>query len=84
MNTALKKQKEFYTERHRLILQKHSDLLKVKYEENFNNSVDFYKAEIETLKLQLITEKQKFLLSHKVKPVYSPGRYAASSDADNG
>ena len=84
MDKALEKQKEYYAERHHLILKQHSERLKHKYEENFNNAIDFYIAEIESLKLKLFTQKQKYLVSHKVKPVYSPGRYEASSDPDNG
>ena len=84
MDKALEKEKECYNERHRLILMQHSERLKDKYKENFNNAIDFYIAEIENLKLKLFTEKQKHLVSHQVKPVYSPGRYEASSDPDNG
>ena len=73
-----------WNERHQLILKTHSEQLKDKYEENFNGAMNFYKAEIQSLKLQLVEEKQKLLISHKDKPLYSPRRYAASSDPDNG
>ena len=72
MDKALEKQKVYFSEKHRQILQKHSDLLNDKHEENFNNSIKFYKAEIENLKVQLVSEKKKFLVFYKAKAVYSP------------
>ena len=78
MDRALEKQKQYHSERHQLILRTHSEPLKDKYEENFNSAINFYKAEIQSLKLQLVEEKQKVLIYHKAKPVYSLGRYNAS------
>ena len=73
---ALALQKQKLNEKHKEILQKYSDDLKIKYKKNFDDMVEHFQSEISSLKRNLEIEKATRLSLNIKRPVYSPGRYS--------
>ena len=80
---AFSDQREFFSKKHIQLLKNHSEKLKVKYEENFNKSVECFQLEITGLKNQILNisrelevAKQALISSGTRRPVYSPGKYS--------
>ena len=91
VDKALSAQKDFYNKKHFEIMKNHSEKLKVRYEENFNKSLKHFDFETTGLKMQILKLSQELEVAKRAvlssairRPVYSPGKYAASSDPDNG
>ena len=75
-------QKDYFSKKHIDILKYHSEKLKQKYEENFQQSLQAFELEtsglkikIEKLSQELEMAKQIILSSGTRRPVYSPGKY---------
>ena len=79
---ALKEQKEELNEKHKTILSLHSEKLKEKYKANFDEAIQFYKAEVSDLKQKLEIANKCLLSSNIRKPLFSPGRYSSLTPLD--
>ena len=82
----LEAQREHLSIRHTAILTNYSEKLKLKYEQNFNESFDHFKSEnlslkseVDRLSLELDLARSAIRSAGTRRPVYSPGKYT-----DNG
>ena len=79
---ALALQKQKLNEKHKEILQKFSDDLKIKYKKNFDDMVEHFQNEISSLQKTLEIEKATRLSLNIKRPVYSPGRYTETDSVE--
>ena len=87
LESALQAQKEDLSKRHLVILKNYSEELESRYEERFTISLNHCKSQTSDLKRQIERQsveleaaRSTILSAGTRRPVYSPGRYSASSE----